>query len=109
MEQRDSYDPTIEVYAEQFLSTEEGKEVTDVAAALAGASDIIAEDVSNDAEIRKLLRAFTFEHGTLDAKGTKDETSVYETYYDFSEPIKKLKGHRILAINRGEKEDFLKV
>ncbi|MBQ7386587.1 MAG: RNA-binding transcriptional accessory protein [Clostridia bacterium] len=109
LEQRDAYDPAIEVYAEQFISTEEGKEVADVKAALAGASDIIAEDVSNNAEIRKLLREFTMQNGSLTAKGTTEETSVYETYYDFSEPIKKLKGHRVLAINRGEKEEFLKV
>ena len=109
MEQRDSYDPAIEVYAEQFISTEEGKEVPDVKAALQGASDIIAEDVSNDAEIRKLLRAFTVDNGSLTTKGATDESSVYDNYYDFSEPIKKLKGHRVLAINRGEKEDFLKV
>ena len=109
MEQRDAYDPAIEVYAEQFISDEEGKEVPDVKAALQGASDIIAEDVSNDAEIRKLLRAFTMANGSLTTKGTTDESSVYDNYYDFSEPIKKLKGHRVLAINRGEKEDFLKV
>ena len=109
MEQRDSYDPAIEVYAEQFISDEEGKEVPDVKAALQGASDIIAEDVSNDAEIRKLLRAFTVDNGSLTTKGATDESSVYDNYYDFSEPIKKLKGHRVLAINRGEKEDFLKV
>ena len=109
LEQRDSYDPSIEVYAEQFISAEEGKEVADVKAALAGASDIIAEDVSNNAEIRKLLREFTMSNGSLTAKGTTEETSVYETYYDFCEPIKKLKGHRVLAVNRGEKEEFLKV
>ena len=109
MEQRDSYDPAIEVYAEQFISDEEGKEVPDVKAALQGASDIIAEDVSNDAEIRELLRAFTVDNGSLTTKGATDESSVYDNYYDFSEPIKKLKGHRVLAINRGEKEDFLKV
>ena len=109
MEQRDSYDPAVEVYAEEFISTEEGKEVPDVAAALQGASDIIAEDISNDAEIRKMLREFTMAHGSLTTKGTTEETSVYENYYDFSEPIKKLKGHRVLAINRGEKEEFLKV
>ena len=109
MEQRDSYDPAIEVYAEQFISTEEGKEVPDVNAAIQGASDIIAEDVSNDAEIRKMLRAFTVDNGSLTTKGTTEESSVYDNYYDFSEPIKKLKGHRVLAINRGEKEDFLKV
>ncbi len=109
MEQRDSYDPAIEVYAEEFISTEEGKEVSDADAALAGASDIIAEDISNDAEIRKLLREFTMKNGSMTTKGATEESSVYENYYDFSEPIKKLKGHRVLAINRGEKEDFLKV
>lgn len=108
-EQRDVYDPEIPVYAESFLSDEEGKEVPDVAAALQGASDIIAEDVSNDAEIRKMLRAFTMQNGSLTTKATKDEPSVYENYYEFSEPIKKLRGHRVLAINRGEKEEFLKV
>ena len=109
MEQRDTYDPVIDVYAEEFISDEEGKEVPDAKAALAGASDIIAEDVSNDAEIRKLLREFTMAYGSITTKAAKDESSVYENYYDFSEPIKKLKGHRVLAINRGEKEDFLKV
>ncbi|MBQ8268255.1 MAG: RNA-binding transcriptional accessory protein [Clostridia bacterium] len=109
LEQRDAYDPAIEVYAESFISNEEGKEVPDAKAALQGASDIIAEDVSNDAEIRKNLRAFTMQHGALTTKAAKDEPSVYENYYDFSEPIKKLRGHRVLAINRGEKEDFLKV
>ncbi len=109
LEQRDSYDPAIEAYAEQFISAEEGKEVPDAAAALAGASDIIAEDISNDAEIRKMLREYTLAYGSLTTKGLTEESSVYENYYEFSEPIKKLKGHRVLAINRGEKEDFLKV
>ena len=111
LEQRDAYDPAIEVYAEEFIviSDEKDKAVPDAEAALAGASDIIAEDISNNAEIRKLLREFTMKNGSLTAKGTTEETSVYENYYDFSEPIKKLKGHRVLAINRGEKEDFLKV
>ena len=109
LEQKDSYEPSIEDYAKEFISEEEGKEVPDAAAALQGASDIIAEDVSNDAEIRKMLREYTFAYGSLTTKGTTEETSVYENYYDFSEPIKKLKGHRVLAVNRGEKEDFLKV
>ena len=109
MEQKDNYEPAIDVYAEEFISDEEGKEVPDAKAALQGASDIIAEDVSNSAEIRKMLREYTMEHGFLTAKGTTEESSVYETYYDFSEPIKKLKGHRVLAVNRGEKEEFLKV
>ena len=113
MEQRDAYDPAIEVYAEQFIvdgeDVEKDKQVPDVKAALQGASDIIAEDISNSAEIRKMLREFTMAYGSLATKGTTEETSVYENYYDFSEPIKKLRGHRVLAINRGEKEDFLKV
>ncbi len=109
IEQRDVYDVAIDEYAKEFISEEEGKEVPDVAAALQGASDIIAEDVSNNAEIRKLLREFTMSYGSLTTKAAKDEPSVYENYYGFSEPIKKLKGHRVLAINRGEKEDFLKV
>ena len=111
MEQRDVYDPEIAVYAEQFIviSDEKDKTVPTVEAALQGASDIIAEDISNNAEIRKMLREFTVANGSLSSKGTTEETSVYENYYDFSEPIKKLKGHRVLAINRGEKEEFLKV
>ena len=111
MEQRDAYDPEIPVYAEQFIviSDEKDKAVPTAQAALQGASDIIAEDISNNAEIRKMLREFTMGNGSLSSKGTTEETSVYENYYDFSEPIKKLKGHRVLAINRGEKEEFLKV
>ena len=109
IEQRDVYDVAIDEYAKEFISEEEGKEVPDAAAALQGASDIIAEDVSNNAEIRKLLREFTMNYGSLTTKAAKEEPSVYENYYEFSEPIKKLKGHRVLAINRGEKEDFLKV
>ena len=109
LEQRDVYDVAIDEYAKEFISEEEGKEVPDAAAALQGASDIIAEDVSNNAEIRKLLREFTMSYGSLTTKAAKEEPSVYENYYEFSEPIKKLKGHRVLAINRGEKEDFLKV
>ena len=111
MEQRDAYDPEIPVYAEQFIviSDEKDKAVPTVEAALQGASDIIAEDISNNAEIRKMLREFTMNNGSLSSKGTTEETSVYENYYDFSEPIKKLKGHRVLAINRGENEEFLKV
>ena len=111
MEQKDVYDPEIAVYAEQFIviSDEKDKAVPTVEAALQGASDIIAEDISNNAEIRKMLREFTMRNGSLSSKGTTEETSVYENYYDFSEPIKKLKGHRVLAINRGEKEELLKV
>ena len=116
LEQRDSYEPSIEEYADGFIvlpaegeEVDKNKLVPDREAALAGASDIIAEDVSNDPEIRKLLREFTMRQGSMTTKAAKDEPSLYENYYDFSEPIKKLKGHRVLAINRGEKEEFLKV
>ncbi len=109
MEQRDAYDPSIEEFAEQFISTEEGKEVADAEAALRGASDIIAEDIAQNADIRKMMREYTMQNASITTKGLTDEITVYENYYDFSEPITKLKEHRILAINRGEKEKILKV
>ena len=83
LEQRDAYDPAIDVYAESFISTEEGKEVPDAKAALQGASDIIAEDVSNDAEIRKNLRAFTMQHGALTTKAAKDCPAPARFHYSF--------------------------
>ena len=107
MEQRIEYAPSIEEFAETFVSEE--KEVADAAAALAGASDIIAEDISDNAEFRKALRALTFDHGVLKVTAAKDEDSVYAQYYEYNEPLKKVPGHRVLAINRGEKEEFLKV
>ena len=107
MEQKMEYQPSIEKAAEAFVSEE--KEVPDVAAALAGACDIIAEDISDNAEFRKSLRVLTFDHGVLNVSNAKDEDSVYAQYYEYSEPLKKIPGHRILAINRGEKEEFLKV
>ena len=107
MEQRMEYSPSIEESAEAFVSEE--KEVPDAAAALAGACDIIAEDISDNAEFRKSLRALTFDHGVLNVTAAKEEDSVYAQYYEYSEPLKKVPGHRVLAINRGEKEEFLKV
>ena len=107
MEQRMEYSPSIEESAEAFVNEE--KEVPDVAAAIAGACDIIAEDISDNAEFRKSLRALTFDHGVLNVTAAKDEDSVYAQYYEYSEPLKKIPGHRVLAINRGEKEEFLKV
>jgi len=71
--------------------------------------DIIAEDISDNADYRKGVRALTVAHGLIETKKAKDEPSVYEQYYDHSEPVKKIPGHRVLAINRGEKEEFLKV
>ena len=107
MEQRMKYDPAIEIEAEAYVDSE--KEVADVAAALAGACDIIAESISDNAEYRKALRTLTFDHGMLTVTNAKDEDSVYAQYYEYSEPLCKVPGHRILAINRGEKEEFLKV
>ena len=107
LEQRKEYVPTIEEAAEAFVNEE--KEVPDAAAALAGACDIIAEDISDNAEYRKALRALTFDHGMLTVTAAKEEDSVYAQYYEYSEPLKKVPGHRVLAINRGEKEEFLKV
>ncbi len=105
--QHESYDPAIEVAAEAYVDPE--KEVATVQDALQGAMDIIAEDVSDNAEYRKKLRALTFEHGTLSVRAAREEDSVYAMYYEYDEPLRKIPGHRILAINRGEKEDFLKV
>ncbi|MBE6652557.1 MAG: RNA-binding transcriptional accessory protein [Ruminococcaceae bacterium] len=105
--QEKTYDPAIEVQAEAYIDPE--KDVHTVQDALQGAMDIIAEDVSDNAEYRKKLRTLTFDYGSIVTKAAKEEDSVYAMYYDFSEAIKKLPGHRILAINRGEKEEYLKV
>jgi len=101
----DCVEPIIE--AEKYINTELGVETAEDA--LAGAMDIIAEKVSDDADIRKRMRFVCSAHGILTVKGAKDELDVYEMYNDFSEAISKIADHRILAINRGEKEDFLKV
>ncbi len=105
--QHETYDPAIEVAAEAYIDEEKG--VATVEDALQGARDIIAEDVSDNAEFRKELRRLTFEFGILSTKQAKEEDSVYAQYYEYSEPLKKVAPHRVLAINRGEKEDFLKV
>ena len=107
MEQRDSYERTFEEEAALYLSEEKGVETPEQA--LAGACDIIAEDIANTADYRKMLRELCFSHGSIVSKQDKEGDSVYEGYYDFSEPISKLRQHRILAINRGEKEEYLKV
>ena len=85
------------------------KEVPDAEAALAGARDILAETVSDDADVRKALRELLLREGILRTKAAKDEDSVYSMYYDFSEPVRSMAAHRILAVNRGEREEFLKV
>lgn len=85
-----------------------GKGVASIDEALNGAMDIIAEDVSDNAGYRKSVRELFFRHGTLVSSGTREEDSVYRMYYDFREPVSKIAKHRVLAINRGEKEEFLK-
>ena len=109
LEQRDTYEVSIEDEAEKYISDAEGKEVPTAEDAINGAKDIIAEDISDNADFRKEIRAITFEYGVITTKAAKDEDSTYSMYYDFSEKVKTLPGHRVLAINRGEKEDFLKV
>ena len=98
----------LETIAEQYVSEE--KEVKDVADAIAGARDIIAEQISDNADYRKYIRDITREEGLLTSTA-KDEKaqSVYEMYYEYQEPVKKIAGHRVLALNRGEKEKFLVV
>ena len=99
---------SIEEEAEAFVSEE--KEVASVEEAIAGAKDIIAEHISDEADYRIRIRNLTTQKGTISSVA-KDEKaqSVYEMYYDFEEPMKKLAGHRVLALNRGEKEKFLTI
>lgn len=106
MEQNGSTEPEKE--AEAFVDEEKG--VPDVQTALQGAMDIIAEDISDDADVRKKLRTLAGEKGEIVSKASDPEAeSVYTNYYEFSEPISKVANHRVLALDRGEKEGFLKV
>ncbi len=93
--------------AEEFIDSEKGVETAEDA--IKGALDIIAEMISDVAEYRKSIRKIIYDVGLITSKGTKEEKSVYDMYYDYSEAVNKIPSHRILAINRGEKEDFLKV
>ncbi len=88
---------------------EAAAEYEDPQDALQGASDIIAEIISDDADIRAKLREFIQSNAVLESKAVREEDSVYAQYYDFSQAVRTIPGHRILAINRGEKEGFLKV
>ena len=99
---------SIEEEAEAFVSEE--KEVASVADAIAGAKDIIAEHISDEADYRIRIRELTTKKGTISSTAKDPEAqSVYEMYYEFEEPVKKLAGHRVLALNRGEKEKILTV
>ena len=99
--------PAPETAAQDYLDAEKGVET--VEDALAGASDIIAEMISDDAAIRKEMRALMLRCGVLATEAVTEEDSVYRLYYDFRSPLSKLQGHQVLAVNRGEKEEFLKV
>lgn len=85
------------------------KDVNSEEDALKGAKDIIAELVSEDAKLRKYIRELALREGVISSKNSKDEKSVYDMYYEFSESVKTIAPHRVLAINRGEKEEYLKV
>ena len=102
-------DENIDIYelAKQYIDIEKGVETTEDA--IHGAMDIIAENISDNAEYRKEIKKMCYRDGLIVTKASKDEESSYEMYYDFSEKLNKIPSHRILAINRGEKEDFLKV
>ena len=99
--------PEPETLAKDYIDAEKG--VATVEEALAGASDIIAEMISDDAEIRKNLRSFIEAGGRLESRAATEEDTVYRLYYEFSQSLSRLQGHQILAINRGEKEGVLKV
>ena len=106
MLQQEKADPKAE--AEKFVNAEKGVETIDDA--LQGAMDIIAEDVSDDAELRKALRGIFSKQGIISSEAADpEEETVYKNYYEFSEPVSKIAGHRILALDRGEREDKLKV
>ena len=97
----------IDEEASKYINPE--KEVNSVEDAIKGANDIIAEIVSDDAKIRKYIRELALREGVIVTKNSNEEKSVYDMYYDYSESVKTIAPHRVLAINRGEKEDFLKV
>ncbi len=107
LEQKESYSPTLDEVAQSLISEEKG--VLSAEEAFAGACDIIAENISDNAEYRKEIRALTFKYGRLISKADTEEDTVYSQYYDYSEPLAAMPGHRVLAVNRGEKEDILKV
>ena len=101
----DCSDPLEE--AAKYVDPEKGVETAQDA--LAGAGDIIAENLSDDAALRKGLRELVMKNGRLCSRAAVEEDSVYRLYYDFSQPLSRLQGHQVLAINRGEKEEKLKV
>ena len=97
----------INYYAEGYINKE--KEVNSVEDAISGALDIIAENISDNPEYRKKIKKICYREGIINTKSSKEEKSNYEMYYGFQEKVNRIPSHRILAINRGEKEEFLKV
>ncbi|MEA4942287.1 MAG: Tex family protein [Oscillibacter sp.] len=104
-QEQDCPDPLKE--AAKYVDAEKGVETAEDA--LAGASDIVAETVSDDAEVRKGLRGFLLRQAKLRSEAATDEDTVYRLYYDFAQSVSRMQGHQILAINRGEREGKLKV
>ncbi|MDL2259018.1 RNA-binding transcriptional accessory protein [Eubacteriales bacterium OttesenSCG-928-K08] len=100
-------DPQPEELAREYINEELG--VNNVEDALMGAQDIIAEQFSDDANVRARLRALTQKSGQIVTRAAKEEDSVYRMYYEYSEPVNRIAGHRVLAVDRGEREGFLKV
>lgn len=106
MQQNPQTNPDSE--AASFVDPE--KEVPDTAAALQGAMDILAEEMANDADLRKQMRRFTMLSGTICSRAADPEAETpYQNYYDYQEPVKRIAGHRVLALDRGERENALKV
>jgi protein Tex len=98
---------SLEDEASKYINEE--KQVLSVQEAISGALDIIAEDISDNADFRKTIRALTFRDGVIVTKALKEESSPYEMYYEYKEPVSRILPHRILAINRGEKEEFISI
>ncbi len=105
LQQRGCADPL--TLASDYVDEEKG--VATPEEAMQGAMDIIAENISDDAEIRKALREFLLKTAMIVSKAAKEEDSVYAMYYDYSEAVSRIAGHRVLAVDRGEREEFLKV
>ncbi len=107
LEQKKEYSPSLEEAADGYINEEKG--VNSREEAIGGACDIIAEDISTNADYRKKIRVLFREYGFLVSRKASDASSVYESYYDFREPLRRVRDHRVLAIARGEREEFLKV
>ncbi len=106
--QEKSYDPALDELAARFISEEKG--VPDAEAAFAGARDIIAEDISDNADYRKEIRALTFEYGTITSKQCgEDKDGTYTMYYDYTEKLPAIPEHRVLALNRAESREVVRV